>query len=178
LAEDVRTTVPAGPGGDVGAAAAQVLPGLIGVDALNVAPAGTGHRDARFRDLGGAVCAVMVAGRIAACYCERWHAETTYKIINPTLRGYGWRIRGQSPDLAEQEIWPQRSLQDPKDHLHDYHWQSQSTQSDPVVMAVDQNHISDRDPSGRSRSSRNAPKSHDDVTTTTLLATRSAAVRW
>jgi hypothetical protein len=45
------------------------------------------------------------AGDVAACYCERWHAETCYKIIKSTLRGHGRRMRGQSPDLAEQEIW-------------------------------------------------------------------------
>lgn len=45
------------------------------------------------------------AAAIAACYAERWQAELTYKIIKSTLRGGDRRLRGQSPDLAEQEIW-------------------------------------------------------------------------
>jgi hypothetical protein len=45
------------------------------------------------------------AGDLAACYAERWHAETAYKTIKSTLRGPRRRMRGQSPDLAEQEIW-------------------------------------------------------------------------
>jgi len=45
------------------------------------------------------------AEAIAACYAERWQAELTYKIIKSTLRGGDRRLRGQAPDLAEQEIW-------------------------------------------------------------------------
>jgi hypothetical protein len=42
---------------------------------------------------------------IAACYAERWQVELVYKAIKSTLRGPGRRLRGQAPDLAEQEIW-------------------------------------------------------------------------
>jgi Transposase DDE domain/Insertion element 4 transposase N-terminal len=42
---------------------------------------------------------------IAACYAQRWQVEVTYKTIKSSLRGPGRRLRGQSPDLAEQEIW-------------------------------------------------------------------------
>jgi len=42
---------------------------------------------------------------IAACYAERWQVEIAYKTIKSSLRGPGRRLRGQSPDLAEQEIW-------------------------------------------------------------------------
>jgi hypothetical protein len=45
------------------------------------------------------------AERIAALYAERWQAELVYKSIKSTLRGGDRRLRGQSPDLAEQEIW-------------------------------------------------------------------------
>ena len=45
------------------------------------------------------------AARIAACYAERWQAEIVYKTIKTSLRGGDRRLRGQSPDLAEQEIW-------------------------------------------------------------------------
>lgn len=45
------------------------------------------------------------AGQIAACYAERWQVEVAYKTIKSSLRGPGRRLRGQSPDLAEQEIW-------------------------------------------------------------------------
>lgn len=42
---------------------------------------------------------------IAACYAERWQVEIAYKTIKSSLRGPGRRLRGQSPDFAEQEIW-------------------------------------------------------------------------
>lgn len=45
------------------------------------------------------------AGQIAVLYAERWQAELVYKAIKSTLRGGDRRLRGQSPDLAEQEIW-------------------------------------------------------------------------
>jgi len=45
------------------------------------------------------------AAAIAACYAERWQVELTYKTIKSTLRGGDRRLRGQSPDLAEQEVW-------------------------------------------------------------------------
>jgi hypothetical protein len=45
------------------------------------------------------------AATIAACYAERWQVEVAYKTIKSSLRGPGRRLRGQSPDLAEQEIW-------------------------------------------------------------------------
>jgi len=45
------------------------------------------------------------AREVAACYAERWQVELVYKAIKSTLRGSGRRLRGQTPDLAEQEIW-------------------------------------------------------------------------
>jgi hypothetical protein len=45
------------------------------------------------------------ARQVAACYAERWQVEVAYKTIKSSLRGPGRRLRGQSPDLAEQEIW-------------------------------------------------------------------------
>jgi hypothetical protein len=45
------------------------------------------------------------AQQIAALYAERWQAELVYKSIKSTLRGGEPRLRGQSADLAEQEIW-------------------------------------------------------------------------
>jgi len=45
------------------------------------------------------------AEQIAALYAERWQAELVYKTIKSTLRGGDRRLRGQSPDLAEQEVW-------------------------------------------------------------------------
>lgn len=45
------------------------------------------------------------ADQIAELYAERWQAELVYKSIKSTLRGGDRRLRGQSPDLAEQEIW-------------------------------------------------------------------------
>lgn len=45
------------------------------------------------------------ADQIAALYAERWQAELVYKSIKSTLRGGDRRLRGQSPDLVEQEIW-------------------------------------------------------------------------
>jgi hypothetical protein len=45
------------------------------------------------------------AAQVAACYAERWQVEVAYKTIKSSLRGPGRRLRGQSPDLAEQEIW-------------------------------------------------------------------------
>ncbi len=49
--------------------------------------------------------AAYPTAEIAACYAERWQVEITYKTIKSTLRGSGRRLRGQSADLAEQEVW-------------------------------------------------------------------------
>jgi hypothetical protein len=45
------------------------------------------------------------AAAIAECYAERWQVELVYKSIKSTLRGGNRRLRGQAPELAEQEIW-------------------------------------------------------------------------
>ena len=45
------------------------------------------------------------AAQVAACYAQRWQVELVYKTIKSTLRGSGRRLRGQVPDLAEQELW-------------------------------------------------------------------------
>ncbi|WP_165034720.1 IS4 family transposase [Candidatus Protofrankia californiensis] len=47
---------------------------------------------------------VYPAEAIAHCYAQRWQVELAYKTIKSTVRGPGRRLRGQSPDLAEQEI--------------------------------------------------------------------------
>jgi hypothetical protein len=45
------------------------------------------------------------ADQIAAVYAERWQVEVIYLRVKSTLRGAGTRLRGQTPDLAVQEIW-------------------------------------------------------------------------
>jgi len=45
------------------------------------------------------------AEQVAAVYAQRWQVELAYKTIKTTLRGGNRRLRGQSPELAEQEIW-------------------------------------------------------------------------
>ena len=45
------------------------------------------------------------APQIAAVYAERWQAELAYYRIKVTLRGNGVVLRGQTPNLAKQEIW-------------------------------------------------------------------------
>jgi hypothetical protein len=45
------------------------------------------------------------ATEIAQAYARRWQVELTYKTIKTTLRGGNRRLRGQTAELAEQEIW-------------------------------------------------------------------------
>jgi Insertion element 4 transposase N-terminal/Transposase DDE domain len=45
------------------------------------------------------------AQAIAAVYAQRWQAELAYYRIKVTLRGTGIVLRGQTPNLAKQEIW-------------------------------------------------------------------------
>jgi Transposase DDE domain/Insertion element 4 transposase N-terminal len=45
------------------------------------------------------------ASEIAQAYARRWQVELIYKTIKSTLRGGDRRLRGQAPELAEQEIW-------------------------------------------------------------------------
>jgi Insertion element 4 transposase N-terminal/Transposase DDE domain len=45
------------------------------------------------------------AQAIAAVYAQRWQAELAYYRIKVTLRGNGVVLRGQTPNLAKQEIW-------------------------------------------------------------------------
>jgi len=45
------------------------------------------------------------ARQIAQAYAQRWQAEVVYLRIKVTLRGAGTRLRGQTPELARQEIW-------------------------------------------------------------------------
>jgi hypothetical protein len=44
------------------------------------------------------------AEQVAAVYAQRWQVELAYKTIKTTLRSGDRRLRGQSADLAEQEI--------------------------------------------------------------------------
>ncbi len=48
------------------------------------------------------------AEKIARTYAERWQVEIIYLRLKATLRGSGTRLRGQTPQLAVQEIWPSR----------------------------------------------------------------------
>jgi hypothetical protein len=45
------------------------------------------------------------AQAVAAVYAQRWQAELAYYRIKVTLRGNGVVLRGQTPNLAKQEIW-------------------------------------------------------------------------
>jgi hypothetical protein len=45
------------------------------------------------------------AQAIAAVYAQRWQAEIAYYRIKVTLRGNSVVLRGQTPNLAKQEIW-------------------------------------------------------------------------
>ena len=45
------------------------------------------------------------AEKIAALYAERWQIELTYARLKTTLREPGTRLRGQTPELAYQELW-------------------------------------------------------------------------
>jgi Insertion element 4 transposase N-terminal/Transposase DDE domain len=45
------------------------------------------------------------AKQIAALYAERWQVELVYHRIKVSLRGSGVVLRGQTPDLARQEVW-------------------------------------------------------------------------
>jgi hypothetical protein len=42
---------------------------------------------------------------MAEIYGERWQVELIYARVKSQVRGTGTRLRGQSPDLAVQEIW-------------------------------------------------------------------------
>jgi Insertion element 4 transposase N-terminal/Transposase DDE domain len=48
---------------------------------------------------------VYPAQAIAAVYAQRWQAELAYYRIKVSLRGNGVVLRGQTPNLAKQEIW-------------------------------------------------------------------------
>jgi len=45
------------------------------------------------------------ASQIAALYAERWQVELVYGRLKTTLREPGTRLRGQTPELAYQELW-------------------------------------------------------------------------
>ncbi|MFC7280278.1 transposase, partial [Paractinoplanes rhizophilus] len=45
------------------------------------------------------------AAQLAALYAERWQIELTYARLKTTLREPGTRLRGQTPELAHQELW-------------------------------------------------------------------------
>jgi len=45
------------------------------------------------------------AEQIAQTYAQRWQVEIIYLRLKVTLRGPGTRLRGQTPQLAEQEIY-------------------------------------------------------------------------
>jgi hypothetical protein len=43
--------------------------------------------------------------QLAACYQERWEAETAFAQLKTHLRGPGRILRSRTPDLVRQEIW-------------------------------------------------------------------------
>jgi hypothetical protein len=43
--------------------------------------------------------------QLAACYQERWEAETGFAQLKTHLRGPGRILRSRTPDLVRQEIW-------------------------------------------------------------------------
>ncbi|WP_344856646.1 transposase [Planomonospora alba] len=45
------------------------------------------------------------AQQLAACYQERWEAETGFAQLKIHLRGPGRVLRSRTPDLVRQEIW-------------------------------------------------------------------------
>ena len=45
------------------------------------------------------------AAELAAGYARRWAAGTGYREFKTYLRGPGRVLRGQTPDLARQELW-------------------------------------------------------------------------
>jgi hypothetical protein len=49
--------------------------------------------------------ALAPALEIAACYAQRWEAETGYRELKVSLRGPGQILRSRDPDGTEQEIW-------------------------------------------------------------------------
>ena len=67
----------------------------------------TAHtRTSRFRILTTLLDHTIYPAReIAQAYAQRWQAEVAYLRIKVTLRGAGTRLRGQTPELARQEIW-------------------------------------------------------------------------
>ena len=49
--------------------------------------------------------AEATAQQLAACYHERWEAETGFAQLKTHLRGPGRILRSRTPDLVRQEIW-------------------------------------------------------------------------
>jgi hypothetical protein len=49
--------------------------------------------------------AEATAQQLAACYHERWEAETGFAQLKIHLRGPGMILRSRIPDLVRQEIW-------------------------------------------------------------------------
>jgi hypothetical protein len=45
------------------------------------------------------------AAEVAACYAQRWEAETGYRELKVTLRGPGRVLRSKDPAMVKQEIW-------------------------------------------------------------------------
>ena len=50
-------------------------------------------------------CEQAPAAELAALYHERWEAENGYGELKTRLRGAGFILRSQAPDLACQEMW-------------------------------------------------------------------------
>jgi hypothetical protein len=74
--------------------------------AITVTPAGGAARTEAFRLVTTLLDPQMApAAELAALYHQRWEAETGYGELKTRLRGAGFLLRSQAPDLACQEMW-------------------------------------------------------------------------
>jgi len=65
-----------------------------------------GSRSERYRLITTLLDPVQApAGQVAACYAQRWEAETGYRELKTTLRGPGRVLRSRDAAMVRQEIW-------------------------------------------------------------------------
>lgn len=84
------------------------LPGIrVRVIEFTVTVTGTaGSRSERYRLITTLLDPVRAPARqVAACYAQRWEAETGYRELKITLRGPGRVLRSRDPAMIIQEIW-------------------------------------------------------------------------
>jgi hypothetical protein len=81
----------------------QAIARLVDFDVLATDDAG---RTSRFRALTTLIDHhAYPAKRVAAVHAERWQVELACYRMKAALRGPGVVLRGQTPDLARQEVW-------------------------------------------------------------------------